>query len=105
MVITSRRVIRLPWLRLLTVSVSFGSSVLWLMDLRVGSWPWMLAVIVGASEEGGVILVDAVPEGYRERARLEVFANKTWNPPALAGAYLLVRNDREAACFRLPVVE
>jgi hypothetical protein len=28
---------------------------------------------------------------------------KTWNPPALAGDLLLVRNDQEAACYRLPV--
>jgi hypothetical protein len=27
----------------------------------------------------------------------------TWNNPALAGPYLLIRNDREAACYRLPL--
>jgi hypothetical protein len=26
---------------------------------------------------------------------------KTWNTPALAGEHLLVRNDQEAACYRL----
>jgi outer membrane protein assembly factor BamB len=35
--------------------------------------------------------------------RFKALSEKTWNPPALAGEYLLVRNDKEAACFRLPV--
>jgi hypothetical protein len=30
-----------------------------------------------------------------------VFEEKTWNPPALAGEYLLVRNHLEAACYRV----
>jgi hypothetical protein len=34
---------------------------------------------------------------------LKVFSDKTWNPIALAGDLLLVRNDREAACYRLPL--
>jgi hypothetical protein len=30
-------------------------------------------------------------------------ANVTWNNPAFAPPYLLVRNNREAACYRLPL--
>lgn len=26
---------------------------------------------------------------------------KTWNNPTLAGPYLLIRNNKEAACFEL----
>ena len=34
---------------------------------------------------------------------LELAAGKTWNNPALAGTYLLVRNAQEAACYELPL--
>ena len=30
-------------------------------------------------------------------------ANVTWNNPAFAPPYLLVRNAHEAACYRLPL--
>ena len=53
------------------------------------------------TEDGDVVLVDASPEAHRERARFTAFAQKTWNPPALAGRYLLVRTDTEAACYEL----
>jgi outer membrane protein assembly factor BamB len=55
------------------------------------------------SEKGYVALVEATPEEHRELARLEALSGKTWNPPALAGRHLLVRNNREAACYELPV--
>jgi hypothetical protein len=32
-----------------------------------------------------------------------VFNAKTWNPIALSGDLLLVRNDEEAACLQLPL--
>jgi outer membrane protein assembly factor BamB len=62
-----------------------------------------LLVILG--EDGTVALVEAVPEAYREVARFEALAGKTWNHPALAGRHLLVRNDREAACYELPLAD
>ncbi|MHC4610765.1 MAG: outer membrane protein assembly factor BamB family protein [Planctomycetota bacterium] len=55
------------------------------------------------SEKGYVVLVEATPKEHRELARLEALNGKTWNPPALAGRHLLVRNNREAACYELPV--
>jgi len=48
-----------------------------------------------------VILLDPKPDKPRELNRFAALNQKTWNPPALAGQYLLVRNDKEAACFRL----
>ncbi len=55
------------------------------------------------AENGDVVLVEASPRGHRELARLAALEGKTWNPPALSGRRLLVRNNREAACYELPV--
>jgi outer membrane protein assembly factor BamB len=55
------------------------------------------------SEEGELVLVEPNPAEHRELGRFTMFAQKTWNPPALAGRYLLARNDVEAALFELPV--
>lgn len=55
------------------------------------------------AENGDVVLVEASPEEHRELARLEALDGKTWNPPALSGRLLLIRNSREAACYELPV--
>lgn len=55
------------------------------------------------SERGYVALVAADRKEFRELARMEVFKDKTWNTPAVAGRQLFVRNDREMACFELPV--
>ena len=54
------------------------------------------------SEKGDVFLVEPAPEEHREITRFSALKSKTWNPPALAGEYLLIRNDKEAACYRLP---
>lgn len=55
------------------------------------------------TEEGEVVLVDPAADGLHERTRFGALEGKTWNPPALAGRLLVVRNDREAAAFELPV--
>jgi outer membrane protein assembly factor BamB len=57
------------------------------------------------SEGGELVLLQPTPVAPNELARFRVFNSKTWNPPALAGDLLLVRNDREAACLRLPVAK
>jgi outer membrane protein assembly factor BamB len=53
-------------------------------------------------EDGNVALVEAKPSEFHEITRFQGLSSKTWNNPALSGHRLLVRNDREAACFELP---
>ena len=55
------------------------------------------------TEDGELVLVEPSPDAYRELTRFRALDGKTWNPPALAGALLVVRNDREAAAYELPV--
>jgi len=54
-------------------------------------------------ESGVVVLVEARPEGFHELSRFQALDGKTWNHPTLVGHVLLVRNDREAACYELPL--
>ena len=61
-------------------------------------------VVLVQAENGEVVLVEATPESHRELTRFTALEGKTWNNPALAGPYLLVRNDREAACYELAVI-
>jgi outer membrane protein assembly factor BamB len=63
------------------------------------------ALLLVSDESGDVVLVEPVPQEHRELTRFTALHGKTWNPPALAGEYLVVRNDKEAACYRLPVVQ
>lgn len=72
---------------------------------RYGHGQMMLVgkLILLMAESGDIVLLEPNPAEQRELARHKVFTAKTWNPPALAGDLLFVRNDREAACLRLPV--
>lgn len=54
------------------------------------------------SEPGFIALVKPNPDKLEEIARIPALHSMTWNPPALAGRWLLVRNDKEAVCFELP---
>ncbi len=57
------------------------------------------------AEGGDVALVEANPEKFVELDRRPVLSGKTWNNPTLAGRYFLTRNDHEAACYELPLVD
>jgi len=85
------------------------------IDLKTGGRVWKdgryrfgQQLLVGdrllvQGERGEVAIVKAEPTGYEETARITALDHMTWNTPTLAGRYLLVRNDREAVCYRLAV--
>ena len=60
-------------------------------------------VLLVLTESGDIILLEPNPEAHKELARFPALEGQTWNNPALVGNYLLVRNSREAACYRLPI--
>jgi outer membrane protein assembly factor BamB len=73
-------------------------------DGRYGSGQSLLVddLILIQTETGPVVLAEASPDGFKELGSFPALSSKTWNHPVLSGHYLLVRNDREAACFELP---
>ena len=90
-------------------------GILACMDAETGNLRWKdgryghgQTLLVGSfllimAESGEAVLVDPQPDQLRELTRFQAVSGKTWNPHALAGEYLIVRNDKEAACYRLPV--
>jgi outer membrane protein assembly factor BamB len=85
------------------VDLSSGKRV-W-KDGRYGSGQSLLVndLILVQAEPGFIALAAANPSGFTEFARLPALDSKTWNHPVLSGRHLFVRNDREAACFELPI--
>jgi outer membrane protein assembly factor BamB len=72
-------------------------------DGRYGNGQLLLAkdLLVIQSESGPVFLVEAHPEEWHERGRLNVFDTRSWNVPAMADGKLYLRNNREMACYDL----
>ncbi len=75
---------------------------------RKGRYGYGQHLIVGEhlliqAEPGFVMLIRPDAGKLQELGRIDALSSKTWNPPTLAGRWLLVRNDREAVCYELPV--
>lgn len=68
-----------------------------------GQMLWVGELLLVTAENGELVLLRPTPASPAEQHRFRVFTSKTWNPPALAGDLLVVRNDREVAALRLPL--
>lgn len=96
---------------------AFGLSdgILECVDLKNGKRQWKAKryrqgqlMRIGAhlliiSEDGYVAIANASSEKFEELCTFPAITGITWNNPALAGDLLLVRNDEQAACLRLPL--
>ena len=64
------------------------------------------ALLLVLSEQGELSLVEATPETPNNvLGSIQALEGRTWNNLALAGEHLLVRNGREAVCYRLALAE
>jgi len=59
-------------------------------------------VLLVVTEKGAVVMAAANTDRYEELGRVEVFGEKTWNPPTLAGDRLYLSNQRQMVCLQLP---
>jgi outer membrane protein assembly factor BamB len=87
------------------------------LDVKTGQQKWkggryghgqILLVddlIIVQTEQGPVVLIEANPKKLTELGKVDALSSKTWNCPALAGKYLLVRNDTEAVCFEVELTK
>ncbi len=55
--------------------------------------------VMGGS--GNLGLVEATPEGFREKSKFEVLEGKTWTMPSLADGVLFLRNFEEMVALRV----
>jgi outer membrane protein assembly factor BamB len=69
-----------------------------------GQGIWTGGVYLLLAESGELVALRPTRTGPGEVARIPVLSGKSWNPIALAGDRLWVRNDQEAVCLRLPLV-
>ena len=57
--------------------------------------------VIVAAEDGDVVAVKATPAGHQELGRFKAVDGKVWAHPAVARGRLVVRSDRETACYDL----
>ncbi|WP_372367504.1 PQQ-binding-like beta-propeller repeat protein [Candidatus Uabimicrobium sp. HlEnr_7] len=91
------------------------SGVLGCIDFKTGKRMWRNGryghgqviqvddLFIVHAEAGYLALVEVNSKEFKELCQFPTLEEKSWNPPALAGNYLLVRNHRKAVCYELPI--
>jgi outer membrane protein assembly factor BamB len=58
-----------------------------------------------SAESGELVLIAVNPEKFIEVGSIDVLQGTTWNPLAISGSNVLMRNADEAACVQIPLVD
>lgn len=97
----------------------FDGLIMTCIDLETGERQWkggrygkgqvlLLAdsdVLLVASETGEAVLVKADPSRHQELAKIQAIEGRTWNHPVVVEDRLYIRNSKQAACYRLPLLD
>ena len=80
-----------------------SGQVLWTAKQSLGRAVFILAEgkLIALGERGILALIEASPESYRERARVQVLKYPCWTPPVLSHGLLYVRNETRLLCLDL----
>jgi len=57
--------------------------------------------LVALSDQGQLVLIEAVATGYKELGRMNAVDGKSWSTPAFSDGRVYVRSAKEGACFDL----
>lgn len=89
----------------------YGSGPMKCVELATGKVKWskpgfgpgnVILVgnnVVGLSDAGELVVVEATPAGYKEVSRAKAVAGKCWSTPVVSNGRVYVRSTKEAACF------
>jgi outer membrane protein assembly factor BamB len=64
-------------------------------DLGHGSLFWADGHLIALGDAGTLVILEATPQAYTERARAQVFEGRTWTVPTLAGGRLYLRDLKQ----------
>lgn len=91
----------------------FGSGPLKCVELKTGAVNWeqpgfgagqvILAGkhLLALADDGQLVVVEPVPDAYKEITRFKALAGKCWSTPALSNGRVYVRSTKEGACFEV----
>ncbi len=83
------------------ISAATGARAWSQRGLGEGTLTTAEGMIYLLSEDGAMVLIEATPEEYRERARFQALNGRSWTAPALANGRLYLRNREELVCIDL----
>jgi outer membrane protein assembly factor BamB len=55
--------------------------------------------VLALSDAGELVVFDAKPQGYQERARADILEGKCWTTPVLVDGRIYARSTKEAVCL------
>jgi outer membrane protein assembly factor BamB len=70
-------------------------------DLGHGSLMYADGRLIVLGNRGQLLLLEATPEAYREKGRVQLFDGKTWTVPTLSDGRLFVRDEHELVALKV----
>lgn len=92
---------------------ALDNGVLCCLDAATGKLQWKAGryghgqlllsgeLLIIQTESGEIVFARPSPTGLHEVGQWPALERRTWNSPCLAGPYLILRNDKQAVCYKI----